>query len=554
MRKKESHFTRFINQVRDLKFIENDYRYAVALGMLCSFFVFMKGLYTYIFADITLFSSKENYFFYLISLFLLVVLIFLLLSGVIPRRNRMAIIIIKSYPYLFLSATLLGSFIYVQISSRIIAVFITLIMVSLMQVYTNRERNILFLYGFVFFNGLSLLLYGFGRTVFDNLSYSAMAAGISYVTSFIHYNIYRKQKASIDALDESNKDINTAVEVLEKTNRELRQSHRVTASMLKLTQEVLKNEQIEDLMQLVLDETLNLIPHAQAGSILILKENNRMEYVAAQGYKLENLQRIHLNYEDLYQAHFDDPYEPNIIKNLEVFDEVHIGEEKTKMIFAEAKKTAKSCLTCSFRYEGEFYGSINIDNFDSESIYTDLDSYLLKQLAQELEIIITIHYLYEKALRPTKYDGLTQAYTRSYSMKLLQEMVESNHKKCIGVCTIDINQLKAINDGYGHDVGDQYLSYFSESVRMANIKDNIFGRIGGDEFILVFANLDPDECKKEIEKLRKHLKDNRFKADGFSGEVTFSYGIAMYPTDSSNLADLIKISDRKMYEEKRKQN
>lgn len=324
--------------------------------------------------------------------------------------------------------------------------------------------------------------------------------------------------------------------------------------MLTLTQEVLRNEEIEDVLQLVLDETMNLVPHGQAGSILILKENNKMEYVAARGYKLENLKRIHLHYEDLFQAHFEEPYEPNIIKNLQVFDKVHIGEEKTNRIFTEATKVAKSCLTCSFMYDGEFYGSINIDNFDSENIYTEHDKYLLKQLAQELEIIITIHHLYEKALKPTKYDGLTQAYTRTYSMKLLESLVDANHKKCIGICTIDINQLKTINDRFGHDIGDQYLGYFAESVREAKLKDNIFGRVGGDEFLLVFADLDNNQCKAEVEKLRKYLKENQFTSDGFFTEITFSYGVALYPTESTNLLELIKISDRKMYEDKRVQN
>jgi len=355
-------------------------------------------------------------------------------------------------------------------------------------------------------------------------------------------------------LDEFNKNIQIAIAALENTNDELKKSHTVTASMLKLTKEVLINEQIEAVMQLVLDEALNLIPHGQAGSILILKEGNKMDYVAAKGYLLENLKRIDLRYEDLFQAHFDDPYEPNIIRNLKVFDEVHIGQEKTKIIFEEAKKVAKSCLTCSFKYEDKFYGSINLDNFDSDNIYTEKDSYLLKQLAQELEIIISIHHLYEKAIRPTKYDALTQAYTRTYCMKLLKKLIEVNHKTHIGVCTIDINQLKTINDRFGHDVGDQYLAFFADAVRKSNSHESIFGRIGGDEFLLVFAGQDLEHCNLEIENIRQYLKKNKFKTNGFQAEITFSSGLAMYPDESKDIAELTKISDRKMYEDKRLQN
>lgn len=325
--------------------------------------------------------------------------------------------------------------------------------------------------------------------------------------------MYYHQKIIIDDLNISKNKTLKTINTLEQRNEELKQSHKITATMLKLTQEVLKNDNIADILRLVLDETMELIPNAQAGSILILKENHKMKYVAARGYSLENLNKIDLYYEDLYQATLKDKFEPTVIKNVKVFDTIHVGKQKTEHLWSDVKEVAKACLTCSFRFEGEFYGSINIDNFDSVDAYTEYDKYLLKQLAQELEIIISIYSLYEKALRPTKYDELTQAYTRRYCMKLLGKTIEENNNNSpISVCTLDIDSLKEINDEFGHDIGDKYLAFSLQAFKKSLNSENIFGRIGGDEFLLIFDGIDYEQAVKQINLIRQYFKKNKFIA------------------------------------------
>jgi len=549
MHKLESLFKKAFSHFRNKKFGVDDYEYAITLGMLSSFFLFIEMLIIYVLSDVSEFTNKTYFLMYLLAWGLLVVIMTLVHTGALGYKSKKAKLMISIYPYFLITLSILTSFTYTSFASQAISLFVIMIVLSWVKIFGHKERALVIIYSFLCFNGIELIMHGFGSNTFEYLKISITSCIIAYFTSLIQFLIHRRQKINIAELDEFNKNIQIAIAALENTNDELKKSHTVTASMLKLTKEVLINEQIEAVMQLVLDEALNLIPHGQAGSILILKEGNKMDYVAAKGYLLENLKRIDLRYEDLFQAHFDDPYEPNIIRNLKVFDEVHIGQEKTKIIFEEAKKVAKSCLTCSFKYEDKFYGSINLDNFDSDNIYTEKDSYLLKQLAQELEIIISIHHLYEKAIRPTKYDALTQAYTRTYCMKLLKKLIEVNHKTHIGVCTIDINQLKTINDRFGHDVGDQYLAFFADAVRKSNSHESIFGRIGGDEFLLVFAGQDLEHCNLEIENIRQYLKKNKFKTNGFQAEITFSSGLAMYPDESKDIAELTKISDRKMYED-----
>jgi len=550
MAKNRNIITKLSDHIRKLSIGKNDYEYAITFGMISSFFVFIKGLFLFVIMDPSDFLDPVLFVVYLIVIMCIFVVMTLVHADVIKHQSKFSQTVVLLYPFILSTLVIFSAFIYDDFIHQLSSFAISMIVISLIRIYSNKERNLIFSYSFIMFNTIYILYFGWTQYKADIFAISFMAGMMSYLSAWLHALIYKRQKNTIKSLDDNYKELELAVNALELTNRQLKQSHNVTASMLKMSREVLRNESIDAVLQIVLDEALSLIPHAQAGSILILKEDDKMEYVAARGYRLENLKRVQLKYQDLYQANLSDPYEPTIIQDLEVFDEVHIGREKTDQLFTEAAKIAKSCLTCSFMYDGKFYGSINIDNFDSRDIYTEHDKYLLKQLAQELEIIISIHVLYEKAIRPTKFDELTQAKTRRYSMKLLQQMIDDDKKKHICICTIDINQLKSINDRFGHDAGDRYLIFFADAVRKAKIKNNIFGRIGGDEFLLIFDNITIEECHEQILIIKDYLDKHPYKTNGYTGPVTFSAGVSFYPDDGDDLGELIKISDRRMYMDK----
>ena len=401
----------------------------------------------------------------------------------------------------------------------------------------------------VFFYLYHLIFIGNSATFIGNSSFIIMLIFISFLVSTVYCQVYHHNQNAINELNEHNKNINEVINDLKKTYEDLATSKEITRALYEMTQEVLKNEKIENVMQLILEKAISFIPNGQAGSILIL-DNDKMKFVAAIGYKLENLRKVVLYPKDLFQATLEDMFEPTVIKNLEVFDENHLGKEKTLKLKEQSAIIAKSCLSCSFKFEGKFFGSINIDNFDSEEVFNEKDMDLIKQFTNEIEIIISIHNLYEKALRPTKYDDLTEAKTRKYSMKLVNDLINRGLKNVISICTIDINNLKKTNDLYGHDAGDKYLEYFSKSIINLDIEENIFGRIGGDEFILVFDKINKEEALKEILKIKSYFKEHPLEIEGNSIDISFSVGISEYPFDSENINDLIKLSDKRMYKDK----
>jgi diguanylate cyclase (GGDEF)-like protein/PAS domain S-box-containing protein len=120
----------------------------------------------------------------------------------------------------------------------------------------------------------------------------------------------------------------------------------------------------------------------------------------------------------------------------------------------------------------------------------------------------------------------------------------------------DVDELKVVNDTFGHAAGDQLLRDIARIFRETFRESDIIARIGGDEFVaLVIASEDAD-LARILRRLRKKIVGSRAgaarRAGGRRGRMSLSIGMAEYkPTSPCSLEELIKRADEMMYEEKR---
>lgn len=549
MAKKHNIFLSMLQGIKKNTAEGSEYEYAVMYGFFSIILIFGKQIFSFIFSNNLLLTSQLYHIVVILISAILLIIFAAIHVKKIGEDNKFSKNFIKYYPYV---VTVLGNMIILMYSdyyNRGISFFVFMSILVWVQIYKTPKRTIVFLFSAFLFTTISYLTNGISETFHNDVIMCIISLLVMFLLSSIIALLYYSHQNIIKNLDFKNKKYELAMNNLKYTHKSLKISKEITTTMYELTQEVLKNENLEDVLQIVLDKAASLIPNSQAGSILIRDEEN-MIFVAAKGYDLENLKRVDLKFSETYQATLSDLYEPHIIKNLEVFDEIHIGKEKTQKLRTEAATLAKACMTCSFKHNDNFFGSINIDNFDSENAFDENDIYLMKQLAQEIEIIISIHKLYEQAIKPSKYDELTGANTRRYCMKRLKEMILKNKDVYISICTIDINELKKVNDMYGHDIGDKFLCDFVDGVKKSNLKENIFGRVGGDEFLIIFKNTDDNETKFEIEKIREYFSKNLFVVNQEKYEITFGAGVAVYNKDGVEITQLIKLSDERMYQDK----
>jgi diguanylate cyclase (GGDEF)-like protein len=114
----------------------------------------------------------------------------------------------------------------------------------------------------------------------------------------------------------------------------------------------------------------------------------------------------------------------------------------------------------------------------------------------------------------------------------------------------DLDRFKRINDTFGHHIGDQVLMDFCGAATAALRPDDLFGRLGGEEFASLLPDTALDEGLAIAERIRSNFEAAVLVAGANTLAATVSVGVAMSIDPSRNLADLIKAADRALYRAK----
>jgi diguanylate cyclase (GGDEF)-like protein len=112
---------------------------------------------------------------------------------------------------------------------------------------------------------------------------------------------------------------------------------------------------------------------------------------------------------------------------------------------------------------------------------------------------------------------------------------------------IDLDHFKSINDRFGHAVGDQLLQRFAAALRTALHTREIFGRYGGEEFLVLFPDSTMDEARQSAERLRASLRDQRMRIDDQDVSVTLSLGLAGYEAGDVLFDQVARRADIALY-------
>jgi len=153
----------------------------------------------------------------------------------------------------------------------------------------------------------------------------------------------------------------------------------------------------------------------------------------------------------------------------------------------------------------------------------------------------------------TARDALTNAYSRRHLDATLANMVKESHRcgTSLSLIMTDLDHFKAINDTFGHPVGDDVLKNFVR-VMMANTKGaDCVGRYGGEEFAIVLPSTRLGEAVKLAETIRRKLQSQEWTVKGGPrlGAVTASFGVCQLGTNESAAA-LVGRADAKLYASK----
>ena len=194
-----------------------------------------------------------------------------------------------------------------------------------------------------------------------------------------------------------------------------------------------------------------------------------------------------------------------------------------------------------------------VQSYTNPNLYSEKDTTLLEFVSSQVATAIERKRMEEELKKLAHYDPLTETYNRGYGLELLQRQVKlaKRNKTSFLLAYTDLNNLKKINDEFGHEEGDKAITQMANFFQSTLREVDIVIRMGGDEFLLVF----PNSSVKEIPKIEKRLYDKLALQNQVSNKpykIGFSIGFSCYNSEHpKSIEDLMRIADHKMYKNKK---
>ena len=181
-------------------------------------------------------------------------------------------------------------------------------------------------------------------------------------------------------------------------------------------------------------------------------------------------------------------------------------------------------------------------------------SYLLeKERLQRLQIKnnqVELEKYVEKVKEASETDMLTEIANRYKIADKLDDYLKDylKNSEIFSIMMIDINLFKYINDNYGHIIGDEVLKFVPEMIQPLLGQDDLIGRWGGDEYIIILPDRDDAYAHKLKERIDKVFKQKKFSV--INDHISLAIGYVSVIHDLG-ISELINIADERMYEDKK---
>lgn len=333
-----------------------------------------------------------------------------------------------------------------------------------------------------------------------------------------------------------------AIESARLYESEARRLHELD-SLYSATRALLTTLDYETLLGRILDAAISAIPAAEKGILnLMAPETGKLEIRAMFGYKDPRIRtstkrRIHG-----YTALAIQQRKPLLIHDATM-------EGLYGLLEGEAEDLpVRSIIIAPLILDDQALGAL-ILSASNRSAFTQDDLRLLESFAATISAAINNSLLHSRMQRLAITDSVTNLYNRRGFYELARREIERARRfgHSLSVIMMDLDQLKSVNDTYGHAVGDQVLRTLADRLSQHVREFDILCRYGGDEFALLLPETDLFMASSVAERLRSSIADEPINTDGGSVPITISLGVTKATSNTSNLEELLKSADRALY-------
>jgi two-component system cell cycle response regulator len=150
-------------------------------------------------------------------------------------------------------------------------------------------------------------------------------------------------------------------------------------------------------------------------------------------------------------------------------------------------------------------------------------------------------------------DALTGLYNKRFIINELENYcrIARRSKRAFSIIMIDIDDFKKINDRYGHLSGDEYLKHFSGLIHASLRNQDIAGRIGGEEFLIILPETAIDGALQLAVRIRKHVEEFVLAHKNFNIQTTISAGVCQFESKFKDIKEFLELADQALYQAKR---
>jgi diguanylate cyclase (GGDEF)-like protein len=149
--------------------------------------------------------------------------------------------------------------------------------------------------------------------------------------------------------------------------------------------------------------------------------------------------------------------------------------------------------------------------------------------------------------------AMTDSLTRICNRHGIEKAIENYRTSLTSSCVVyaDIDFFKKINDTYSHEAGDFVLSEIAKIISNNIREDDLVGRMGGEEFLIVLKSTNIEKAKPKLEIIKEAIKKHSFNWEDKKIKVTVSFGVSEFePSQGNDFERTIDEADKALYHSK----
>jgi diguanylate cyclase (GGDEF)-like protein len=214
----------------------------------------------------------------------------------------------------------------------------------------------------------------------------------------------------------------------------------------------------------------------------------------------------------------------------------------------------RSELAFPLMSRGRVVGVLNAESQHADA-FSEADVALMSAVGSQLASCLEVAQLHDTLKREASHDPLTRLNNRRHFLERIQQEITraSGAGETFSIVFLDVDELKRINDTYGHLAGDALLREVSNALMDAVRGEDVVARYGGDEFVVLLPATPAAAAASVAQRIAEGIARHRFMAGRELLQIPgVSLGLANFPQDGTSAEDLLASADATLYRQKRR--